>query len=92
MVSDFKFQESITMKINGKTFFFTHGHKYNINNIPDNIDVMIYGHLHMGFIQEKDKVLCANSGSISLPKKNTKHNYLIIRYRWKIIDRKTYVN
>ena len=63
---------------NLKEKIFTHGHKYNIDNIPENIDVLVYGHLHTGFIKEKNGVICVNSGSISLPKNNTKHSYLVI--------------
>lgn len=78
MISGFKFNESITIEISGLNFFFTHGHKYNIDNIPQNTDVLVYGHFHTGFIKEKDGVLCVNSGSITLPKENTKNSYLII--------------
>ena len=78
MISEFKFNESIALDINGLKIFFTHGHKYNIDNIPQGIDVLVYGHFHTGFIKEKDSVICVNSGSISLPKENTKNSYLII--------------
>lgn len=78
MISEFEFNESISIDINGLKFFFTHGHKYNIDNIPEDIDVLVYGHFHTGFIKEKNGVICVNSGSISLPKDNTKNSYLII--------------
>ena len=78
MISEFKFEESIIIDINNIKFFFTHGHKNNIDNIPENINVLIYGHFHTGFIKEKDGVICVNAGSISLPKNNTKNSYLII--------------
>lgn len=78
MISEFKFNNNVKLDINGKRFFFTHGHKYNIDNLPDNIDVIVYGHFHTGFIKQKDNVICVNSGSISLPKDNTKNSYLII--------------
>ena len=39
---------------------------------------MVYGHFHTGFIKEKEGKLFVNSGSISLPKNNTKNSYLII--------------
>ena len=32
MISEFKFNDHILMEINGKKFYFTHGHKYNIEN------------------------------------------------------------
>ena len=39
---------------------------------------MIYGHIHQGFIQEKEGFIYANPGSISLPKWNTEHSYIVI--------------
>ena len=79
MISEFKLEENITLDINGKKFFFTHGHKYNIDIWPEEeFDVMVYGHFHTGFIKEKEGKIFVNSGSISLPKNNTKNSYLII--------------
>ena len=100
MISEFEFNESISIDINGLKFFFTHGHKYNIDNIPEGIDVLVYGHFHTGFIKEKEGTLCINSGSISLPKENTKNSYLIIDgneivlkdIEGEIIEKKNYIN
>jgi len=78
MISDFKFNEIIKLEINNKKFIFTHGHKYNIDNKPNDFDILIYGHFHTGFIKEEDSKLFINSGSMSLPKNNTKNSYLII--------------
>lgn len=78
MISNFKFNDYINLDLNGKKFFFTHGHKYNMDNIPSEVDVLVYGHFHTGFIKEKDGVLCINAGSITLPKNETKNSYLII--------------
>ena len=78
MISNFKFNDYINLDLNGKKFFFTHGHKYNMDNIPSEVDVLVYGHFHTGFIKEKDGVLCINAGSITLPKNGTKNSYLII--------------
>lgn len=78
MISDFEFKDTIKIEINGKNFFFTHGHNYNIDNIPENTDVLIYGHFHTGYIKEKKGVLCINSGSIALPREETKNSYLTI--------------
>lgn len=38
----------------------------------------MYGHFHTGFITEKEGKLFVNSGSISLPKNDTKNSYVII--------------
>lgn len=78
MISDFEFKDKIELTINNKKFFFTHGHYYNMDNIPENVDVLVYGHFHTGFIEKERGVICVNSGSISLPKNNTKNSYLII--------------
>lgn len=78
MISEFKFNDHILMEINGKKCYFTHGHKYNIEKIPyDDFDIMMYGHIHQGFIQEKEGFVFANPGSISLPKCNTAHSYIV---------------
>lgn len=79
MISEFKFNDHILMEINGKKYYFTHGHKYNIEKIPyDDFDIMIYGHIHKGFIEEKEGFVFANPGSISLPKCNTHHSYIVL--------------
>ena len=70
---------NIKLEIGNKTFFFTHGHKYNMDNVPEEkFDVLVYGHFHTGFIKEKNGTIFVNAGSISLPKNNTKNSYLII--------------
>lgn len=85
MISEFKFEESILININGFNVYFTHGHKYNMEKWPmEDFDVMIYGHIHQGFIQEFENCIFANPGSISLPKCNTAHSYIILDER-KII-------
>lgn len=78
MISSFKFNENIEVIIEGKKIMFTHGHKFNIDNLPNDVDVLIYGHYHTGFIKQKGQVLCINAGSLSLPKENTKNSYLLI--------------
>ncbi|MEG1710196.1 MAG: phosphodiesterase [Clostridia bacterium] len=78
-VSDFEFIENFQMLAYGKRFFFTHGNKYNIDNKPLNFgDALIYGHTHKCFIEKKEGVIYANPGSVSLPKDNTAHSYILI--------------
>ena len=78
MISEFQFNNHIELEIGNKRYYFTHGHHENKDNIPDGIDVLVYGHFHTGFIEEVDGVVCVNSGSITLPKNDTPHSYLII--------------
>lgn len=80
MISEFPLQENIQMKANGHNLFFTHGHKYNMDNLPPigiDVDIMFYGHFHVNCIEEKDGITFVNPGSISLPKQNTEHGYAI---------------
>lgn len=81
MISEFKFNDYYELLINNKRFYFTHGHHYNKDNLPDNVDVLVYGHFHTGFIENINGVICVNSGSITLPKNNTPNSYLIIDER-----------
>ena len=78
MISEFKFKKNIILNICGKKVMFTHGHKFNIDNLPPNVNALVYGHFHTGFIKDKNGVLCVNSGSISLPKESTPNSYLLI--------------
>ena len=65
--------------INGKNVYFTHGHRYNIENIPyDDFEILIYGHIHQGFIQRKEGFIFANPGSISLPKSDDSRSFIIL--------------
>lgn len=79
MISKFPLQNIVELDFAGKKILFTHGHKYNIDNWPENeFDYMIYGHFHMGFIHEENGKIFANPGSISLPKNGTKNSYLVL--------------
>ena len=99
MISEFKFEENIELNINGVDFFFSHGHKFNIGNVPPVGKVIIYGHFHIGFIKELNGLIFANPGSISLPKQDTEHSYLIIDDKnlilksvdGNVIDKKQYI-
>jgi putative phosphoesterase len=78
MISEFPMEENITLELGGKKFFFTHGHRYNKDNPPDDFDALVYGHFHTGFIIKEDGKIYANPGSTTLPKHNTKNSYMII--------------
>ncbi|MCL2556716.1 MAG: phosphodiesterase [Firmicutes bacterium] len=88
MISLFKFIPQYESMIAGKKFFFSHGHIYNKDNPPDvDFDILMYGHLHTGYIvlhsyhselgKEFQKIF-VNTGSVSLPKNNTPHSYVVI--------------
>ena len=71
--------------------FATHGHKYNIDALPpiQSGEVLAYGHTHVPICNEKDGVLCINPGSISIPKENSWHGYILYYdgvFTWKDFD------
>lgn len=79
MISDFDFINQLVLVVEDKTIFLTHGHVYNIDNLPKtNYNALVYGHFHTGFIKEKDGIICVNAGSTSLPKNDTPNSYLVL--------------
>ncbi len=79
MISEFDFKGVYSFEMFGKKIFASHGHKFNPDNFPDeDFDVMLYGHFHIPTITEKDKKLLVNVGSVSLPKNDSEHSYVIL--------------
>ena len=79
-ISEFPFNETINEKMNGKKVFISHGHKFNKEKLPPigiDFDIMFYGHFHIGFIEKENGIIFANPGSISLPRNNSEHSYII---------------
>ena len=78
-VSDFPIINELgIISIDGKDLYLTHGHIYNEDNWKKNNSILIYGHLHIPFIKEKNGNLFINPGSISLPKGETGPTYLVL--------------
>lgn len=61
------------------TIFATHGHKYNPENLPplNKGDVLFNGHTHIPMIKHMGDYTYINCGSVSMPKENTAHSYVI---------------
>lgn len=64
--------------LDGRTFYLTHGHHQNPDNLPPLPagSVFLYGHTHVKFDQEVNGIRCLNPGSISIPKDGS-HSCLI---------------
>ncbi len=65
----------------GHTLFFTHGHLFNTENPPllKQGDVLFNGHFHTPTaIQMENGAYYMNCGSVSLPKPDTPHAYILI--------------
>ncbi|MEG2676157.1 MAG: phosphodiesterase [Clostridia bacterium] len=78
MISQFQFVNMSQMFVGNKKITFTHGDVFNQENIPQAVgDVLCYGHFHTAFVEQKDGLIVANPGSVSLPK-DEKRAFLII--------------
>lgn len=74
-----------------RMIFATHGHKYNMENVPPmkTGDILLNGHTHVAKCQafEKDgeRLVYMNPGSVSIPKESTPAGYIILEgsnFRW----------
>lgn len=63
----------------GRRMYITHGHHYNIDNpMPMSAgDIMLYGHTHVTLDEERNGVRFLNPGSVSIPKNDTGHGFLL---------------
>lgn len=79
MISEFDFVSEAVLYLDEKKIFLQHGDRYSIQNLPKNCgDAFIYGHYHTGFLKRAGNVVVANCGSVSLPKENTAHSYIVL--------------
>lgn len=68
-----------TIYENGRMFFITHGHIYNEEKLPllNKGDILIHGHTHIQVAEDRGNYIFLNPGSVSLPKENDIHSYMI---------------
>ena len=71
--------------------FATHGHKFNKNFMPNlsENEVLLHGHTHVPACESIGKNLYMNPGSVSIPKEDSYHGYMIIEqgcFQWKDLD------
>ena len=76
--------------VKNKIMYCTHGHKYNENNLPpmSKGDILLNGHTHIPKLSIHEKFIYMNSGSVSIPKENSRHSYMILEdgvFTWKNI-------
>lgn len=76
--------------------FATHGHIYNENNLPPfhKGDILLHGHTHVPAWEPfGNENLYLNPGSVSIPKENSAHSYMILEdgiAKWKNLYGETY--
>lgn len=62
---------------NNRRIFATHGHIYNMKNIPNisHGDILIHGHTHVPTAEIQNDIFILNPGSITFPKENYPKSY-----------------
>ena len=74
-----------------KLVYATHGHVYGEENPPllHPGDILLCGHTHVPKCVKKDGFIYMNPGSVSIPKEESYHGYMIIEHGefvWKDFD------
>lgn len=61
--------------------YATHGHIYNEQKLPPlhSGDILLHGHTHVPkcVVHETEQYICMNPGSVSIPKEESWHGYMI---------------
>ena len=80
MVLDFNISTANKkIKVDGKTWHLTHGHKFNPQN-PKQAkegEIVLFGHSHIPFDEIINGVRYLNPGSTSIPKQNSAHSFIL---------------
>ena len=68
------------LAIDGLTFYATHGHVYNENNLPPFCpgDILIHGHTHVLKAEQRENYILLNPGSVSIPKEGNPPTYAVL--------------
>ena len=78
-----------------RMIYATHGHVYNESKLPPlkTGDILLHGHTHVPKCTEHETYLYVNPGSVSIPKENSPHSYLVLEndtLTWKTLDGEIY--
>ena len=95
MVLDFPIMADYTMLlVDDIEIYATHGHIYNQDNPIKSASIILYGHTHVPDNTLKDGIRYLNPGSISIPKNDTLHSYMVYedhKFIWKdLLNEKEY--
>ncbi len=95
MVLDFNVLcEQAHIYVNDRHLVLVHGHKLDEKNIPAlrDGDYLVCGHTHVPAWEKKEGYTYVNPGSVSIPKENSEHSYIILsdKFYWKNLDGEVY--
>ena len=93
MVLDFPVMaDYCILPVGQRLVYATHGHVYNLKNLPPLApgDVLLHGHTHVPAWKDfGDGNWYLNPGSLSIPKENSPHSYMTLEdgvFYWKDVD------
>ena len=75
------------LDINGLFIYCTHGHLEPVKLKPGSL--LLCGHTHVPAIEDRDGIIYMNPGSVSIPKENSPHSYMILEdcvFTWKDLE------
>jgi putative phosphoesterase len=98
MVLDFPIlADYAILYVGNRMIYVTHGHVYNKSNLPPMKagDILLHGHTHVPVCEEIEDtgIMYMNPGSVSIPKENSDHGYMVItdeRIEWKNLQGEVY--
>lgn len=66
------------LAVENRLIYATHGHNYNLQNLPPLHpgDILLHGHTHVPACRENAGYLYLNPGSVSIPKEDSPHSYM----------------
>ena len=74
----------------GYTLYLTHGHhRDEAAKALAAGDILLFGHTHVPEFGEKDGMYYVNPGSVSIPKENSRHSYMLFEngvFTWKDVE------
>ena len=99
MVLDFPvLADYMILYLEGHMIFVTHGHTWNTKNLPPlkKGDILLHGHTHIPVVEpiEDKGIVYLNPGSLSIPKNNSPHSYMIYEdgtFETKDLDGNTFL-
>lgn len=97
MVLKFNIMAEYAIIYDGERMIFaTHGYKFNKDNLPSlkKGDILLHGHTHIPVNESIDGITVMNPGSVSIPKENSWHGYMIIEngtYTWYDFDGNSHI-
>lgn len=92
MVLDFPvLADYAVVSLDNTLIYATHGHNYNEEKLPplSDGDILLCGHTHVPKINKHENYTYLNTGSVSIPKGNSPHSYVIFengKFEWKNLE------